>query len=265
MQTQFASAERLVDEEIYKQAELIINENMIPSLFNIMPYILLIINKQRQIIYSNQSFLKLLNFPEQKRILGLRFGEILKCKHADKLPGGCGTTESCSVCGALLAILECQKKKIAITKECLLETKSKNEIVHHELEVYASPAYISNSEHILFTVRDISTEKRKSAMEKIFFHDLLNTSGAAKGLLDVIVNNGYRKDTMELAECASETLDILVDEVKNYQDIFAAESGKLEIKSTLFSVKDVIEGLVKQYLKNEDINCPINFNCTEEL
>lgn len=265
MQANFISAGRLVDEEIYKQTETIINENILPSLFNIMPYILLVINKHGQIIYSNKTFLKLLNFPEQKINLGLRFGEVLKCTNANKLAGGCGTTESCGVCGALLAILECNQTQQPTTRECLLETRGQDGSVHHELEVHAAPVSTSNSEHILFSVRDISMEKRRLALEEIFFHDLLNTSSAAQGLLDVVVDQKFQEDNQELIQCASETMDVLVEEIKSYQDLFAAENGKLSIKNTLFPVRALVEDLVRMHLQNDSTSCPINYACPEEL
>lgn len=264
-ETQFAPAARLTDEAILSQAEQIKNQNLIPNLFSIMPYILLVLNRQRQIIYSNNALFEMLGLSSQVELLGLRPGEVLNCVYSDKMPGGCGTTEHCSVCGAVLAILESQKTKAPVKKECLLTTKSDNGVKSCELLVYAVPAEVVNDEYTIFNVRDISEEKRRQVVEQVFFHDLLNTSGAVKGLVEIMSQTMNLNEAKELSVNAGEAIDLLIDEINSQKDLLAAENEDLKLNLSSFSAKGLIVKLVEFYLIDDTTHCPININCDEDI
>ena len=265
VETQFAPAVRLTDEIIFRQAEHIRQQKLIPDLFNIIPYIVIVLNKERQIIYSNNSLFEALGIESQEKLLGLRPGEALDCVYSRKTQGGCGTTESCSVCGAVLAILESQKTKAPVTKECLLTTKSKSGAKCFELSVYAAPAGVIDDEYTLFIVRDISEEKRRQVFEKIFFHDLLNTSGALKGFMQIMRDSINLNEVQELSTYADEAVDILIDEINSQRDLIAAENGELKLNVSSFSAKDLITKLVEFYQNNDTAFCPIQIKCEEDL
>ncbi len=264
-ETQFAPAVRLADEIILSQAERARKQNLMPDLFDIIPYIVLILNKERQIIYSNNVMLEMLGLASQSDILGLRPGEALDCIHSARTPGGCGTTENCSVCGAVLAILESQKTKKPVSKECLLTTERDDRAKSFELSVYAIPAGDGHDEYTLFIVRDISEEKRKQVFEQIFFHDLLNTSGAVKGFVEIMGETADPAEVQELSAYAAEAMDILIDEIHSQRDLIAAENGKLELNMTTFSAKELVTKLAEFCQKNEAVRCPIDVRCHEDV
>lgn len=264
-ETQFAPATRLTDELILLQAEQIRKQNLIPDLFNIIPYIVLVLNKERQIIYSNNALFEALGISSQEELLGLRPGEVLDCVYSHKMLGGCGTTECCSVCGAVLAILESQKTKSPVSKECLLTTKNGSGTKCFELSVYAAPAGVINDEYTLFTVRDISEEKRKQVFEQVFFHDLLNTSGAVRGFVQIMRESLNLNEVQELSTYANEAVDILIDEINSQRDLIAAENGELKLNLSSFSTKDLITKLVEFYQNYNTVLCPIKITCDEDV
>lgn len=263
--TEFAPAARLTDEAIMSQAEKIKNQNVIPDLFNLMPYILIVLNRQRQIVFSNDVLFEMLGLTSKDGISGMRPGEALNCVYSDKMPGGCGTAEQCSVCGAVLAILESQKTNVPVTKECLLTTKGEKGIKSYELLVYAVPININQDEYTVFMVKDIGEEKRKQVFERVFFHDLLNTSGAVKGFLEIIKQAKDLDEAMELAAYAGEATDILIDEVNSHKDLLAAENENLKLNLSSFSARDLIVKLVNLYLREDTILSAININCFEDV
>lgn len=263
-ETQFAPAARLTDEAILLQAEQIRAQNLLPDLFNVIPYIVLVLNRERQIIYSNNTLFESMGFDSQVKLLGFRPGEVLNCIHSDKTSGGCGTTECCSVCGAVLAILESQKTKRPVSKECLLTTKDVNATKSYELSVFAVPADVVNDEYTLFIVRDISEEKRKKVFEKVFFHDLLNTSGAVRGFVEIMQQETDFNEVRELSAHAHEAVNILIDEINSQKDLLAAENGELKLNLSNFSAKDLIKKLVEFY-QNEMDSGLIYVYCDEDL
>lgn len=220
---------RMSDDIILDQAKKIIKQNTVTNLFNIIPYSILVLNYQRQIIYSNNHFMKLIGIESEDDTIGFRPGEILKCIHSGEKSSGCGTTECCSVCGTFKAIFESQKKKIPVTRECLMTSEDDDSIGNIELLIYVAPLEIIDGEYTILVIKDISHKKRKEAIEQIFFHDILDTSGAIKELIDCMRNSPEIEKMRELISCAGETANVMIDEIKSQIDLTAAENGQLKL------------------------------------
>lgn len=263
--TEYASAERMTDDIILTQTEQIIKQNMVINLFDMIPYTILILNNERQIIYSNNYFLQLLgiNLDLGNEVIGFRPGEILKCIHANEKISGCGTTESCSVCGTVKAILKSQNQKVPVSKECLMTSQGENGIVSIELLIYAAPAEMINKDYTILVIKDISNEKRRQAIEQIFFHDILNTSGAIKGLVECVDKSSEIEETRELISCVGETTNLMIDEIKSQVDLIAAEKGELNLNVLDFSLKEVILNLIRLY--QSSTCCEIKLECEKNV
>lgn len=260
LDTEYAPAERMVDDVISRQAEEIIKQNTITDLFEMIPYSILVLNYHRQIIYSNNYFLKFIGINLEDQSNGLRPGEILKCVHSSERSSGCGTTEHCSVCGAVEAILESQNKKIPVSRECLMTMEANNRIASIELLVYAAPAGMIDKDYTILIVKDISKEKRRQAVERIFFHDILNTSGAVRGLIDCVEKSlSPEHQSKELINHASEAADVMINEIKTQLDLVSAEEGKLKLNLSTFSLKEIISKFIKYYESIFDYK--IQFKC----
>jgi signal transduction histidine kinase len=72
---------------------------------------------------------------------------------------------------------------------------------------------------------DISHEKRRRVLERIFFHDVLNTAGGVRGLAGLIADSSPT-DIPELARLLGLSSDQLVDEILSQRDLAAIESGE---------------------------------------
>ena len=169
--TFFAPPERATQEEVMHDAEMLAKAGIMNHLTHILPSILLVLNKQRQVVYSNKRLLELLDVDSDMAILGLRPGEILDCIHSQNQCNGCGTSEFCSECGAVKAILKSQDEKIGVEAECRITTRSGDSL---EFKVWASPFHKDDSEFTIFSIVDIQDSKRREALEQTFFHDINN-------------------------------------------------------------------------------------------
>ena len=179
--TQYATAERVSPEEIEAQIDFFSKAHNLKKFSDALPNIFLILNKYRQIVFSDQALLDLVGEKPSKELYGLRPGEVLKCIHSAKTEGGCGTTEFCRTCGAVNAILGAIGGKKTV-KECWITNRDGTAL---DLRVWAQPL-MGENEFISFVVEDISHEKRRKALERIFFHDVLNTAGGVKGLAELL-------------------------------------------------------------------------------
>jgi CheY-like chemotaxis protein len=244
--TFYAPALKIADDVILSQSERILKNKILTDLFNIIPSTILVLNKERQIIYSNQYFLEVIGINSEAS-LGLRPGEILNCIHAYQDTNGCGTTECCSVCGAVKAIVEAQRTKMPVQKECLMNYRDGETVLSRELSISVTPA-----DHILegatiFIVRDISDEKLRANMERILFHDLLNTSGAIKGMAEYAEKSPDREDKNKYISYINESANYLIDEIVSHKIIVSAEKSEIGLNLTEFSVTELIQSVVRYY------------------
>ncbi|TCL76357.1 histidine kinase/DNA gyrase B/HSP90-like ATPase [Hydrogenispora ethanolica] len=257
--TRFAPAERLADELIIEQATRINDASPIPALFNMLPYVVLILNKERQIIYSNHSLFEALGIHDAGQVIGLRFGEALRCIHTDPASGGCGTTECCSVCGAVRAILESQRTRTLVSKECHV-TLDRAGNPSLDLQIYASPIGDLQQEYTLFVVKDIGEEKRKQVFERVFFHDLLNTSGAVRGLIELLQTTENPEEIREICGIAQQGMEMLIEEIVSQKELIAAESGDLALKVAPFSADAMLTKLVNHFRNDPRTSCALRFD-----
>jgi signal transduction histidine kinase len=221
--TAFAPAERIDAEGLEEQRKLVADAIGDARCLDAVPGPLVVLNAQRQVTFANQAFLNSIGKKTTAEVLGARPGEAFHCSHAGG-PGGCGTSESCSTCGAVTAILESQQG-VHASRECRILTDDAGSSL--DLHVQASPYDVEGNRYTIFAVEDISHEKRRRALERIFFHDILNAAGGLQGLAEL------EKDDAGDDEFASMVYSIsaqLVTEIRAQRELTAAENNELTIR-----------------------------------
>ena len=172
--SQFAPAARSAKDTIESQKKLLSRFcGSLSQLYDAVSEIILVVNDNRQIVFFNSVVPSLLDVEDPDSIYGLRPGEALGCENACRNPAGCGTSTFCSQCGAVNAILASLSNK-ADLKECRLVS------LHHakalDLLVRTTPIEIEGQNFVVVAISDISHEKRRRALERLFFHDVMNTA-----------------------------------------------------------------------------------------
>jgi len=226
LETQFAPAARLSSDEV--QAQTAIMQDLRTTLGSILDSvfdIVMILNEERQVVFANRVLLEKLNIKDPACIYGMRPGEALGCIHASENSSGCGTTEFCSQCGAALAILSGLNGNRDV-RECRILRKENSEAI--DLRVSASPFEVNGKKYLVFSLIDIGGEKRRRALERIFFHDVLNTAGAVWGLAGLLAD--LEPDQVaEIGNDIHSTSGMLIDEIKAQRQLLAAESHELAV------------------------------------
>ncbi len=221
--TDFAPAERAAPADLRRAIDYFANGAVSHRMLDVMPNIFLILNEQRQIVYGNRAMLDAFGGATVESVYGQRHGEAMQCDHARATPGGCGTTEACSTCGALLAILASQKQGKEETRECRMARADGDAL---DLRVRATPLATEDGQFVMFAAQDISHEKRRRALERIFFHDTLNTAGGMLGLTDIL-RDAPAEELDELVGDLQGLAGQLVVDIKAQQTLAAAEHGEL--------------------------------------
>jgi len=237
--TDFAPAERLSIEKINIQAAGISADPLLTKILDAIPDIVLILNHQRQVIYNNRALFEGVDAAEDQA-LGFRPGELLDCIHAFESQGGCGTTKFCSVCGAVQAILASQKG-LHENRECRVTRRNGDAL---DFRVFASPLDINGERFTIFTITDISHEKRRQALERIFFHDLLNTTSSLVYTSHLLksANPGESSELIGRVDFIANTLN---DEIQAQRTLNAAEDDELPVMISLVDVGPVLHEIIE--------------------
>jgi K+-sensing histidine kinase KdpD len=228
--TFFAPAERNEIATIKKERELISSLERFTEIFGAINGLGAVLDKNRQVVYANEEFIKSFGFENLESLLGKRPGEAISCIHSSEMPMGCGTSEACSVCGAVNAILESQETGIRTVKETRITSQINEKNVSWDLKVTSSPIKFFDEYYYLFMIEDVSDEKRRLALERIFFHDILNIAGGLNGLLSVLKEGADPEEARALIDISEETSRNLIEEIMLHRQIRAAENGDLEVK-----------------------------------
>ena len=244
--TQYAPAERASSEEIQEQSLFFSEPHNLEAFSDSLPNIFLALNKQRQIVFSNQALLDLVGRKDPKEVYGLRPGEVLNCIHANKTDGGCGTTEFCRTCGAVNAILSAIGGKKDV-KECRITNQRRESL---DLRVWATPLG-DEGKFIFFVVTDISHEKRRRALERIFFHDVLNTAGGIQGLAEILKEEKDREEAGELVDLIRTGANTLIEEINAQKALSAAETGELSVHPESVRVNELLKEVSDLYENHE--------------
>ena len=247
--TKFAPAERADQMELANQMKLFEDNEILKNLSEAVSNMLVILNKQRQIIYANKLFLNFLGVTEKALVLGKRTGEAANCIHAGNNTGGCGASEFCRTCGAVNAILESQQGGQS-TKECRIITTEKEAL---DLKVTATPYSPNGEMFTIFAVNDISHEKRRQTLERIFFHDVLNSANGITGLSEVIQQMDDPNEITEIAQLINRSASSLVEEIVAQRNIGAAERNDYELNYTQTNTFKILNELSELYSRHEVI------------
>jgi len=228
MKTFYAPALRASQEEVEKDYGMLRRFENLTDIVNGLPYIVVILNKERQLVFCNQFLVDLLGVKDINSLLGMRPGELINCIHANETDGGCGTSESCRYCGAVNAIIECLKTGQRSQGECRIISRSAVfGDVSYDFFVSASPFRYHDQDFVILSFNDISNEKRRKVLEKLFFHDILNTAGGLRGFLEFLNTFPDDKDKEELLKVAMSLSEQMIDEIVAQRELLAAEQGEL--------------------------------------
>lgn len=208
-----------------------------------IPALVLVVNAQREAVHANRAFIEFTGVDPSKLDCGLRPGELLECAHAHEVPEGCGCSEHCQTCGALEALLEGVKGKAAV-RDCRLQ-RHRNEAA--DLRVWCTPIDLGSRSYTIFLALDVSTEKRRRVLERIFFHDVLNTAGALRGFAEFLARaDSEPLSPAEASDFAGRVFRLsedLIEEINAQKELAAAESGELPVQPLIIGTRHFLENL----------------------
>lgn len=241
LETHFAPAERADAQAVAEDHRRLNRAPFIAQLLNSFIEPAMILNEHRQVVFANDKLLETLR-RQPDDIVGLRLGELFRCIHAWEQEAGCGTSRFCSQCGAARALMSSAANG-PCTEECrIMCSPEPGKLSALDLRVCATPMVLDGRRVTVFAVRDITDEKRKAVLERLFFHDILNAAGGLKGLIEMWPDV-TPEESGEVTCMASHLADQLVEEIRSYRDLVAAERGDLVCRLARFDVAPLLSRL----------------------
>jgi hypothetical protein len=236
----FAPAERASRSEVEANIAALSGHPLLQALLDAADVSVVVLNRQRQILVGNSVLLAGLGAQEMQIIEGLRPGEALGCALAWKCQGGCGTSPECAACGAVMAIVESQRTGATVERDCLMTLRKGEAIDALELRVRASRLAVGSEAFTIVGIRDISAEKRRDALERVFLHDISNTVGPLLNWAHVSAARASG-DSGDVARRILALAKRLQREIEDQRVLLQAEKGTLQTERAAVHPEAVLE------------------------
>ncbi|MGC4055651.1 MAG: HAMP domain-containing sensor histidine kinase [Paludibaculum sp.] len=242
--TEFLPADRLTGEQIRNQARSIGQNPTLMAMLDVSPSMVALVNAERQIVLCNDACAKAGGLAHKEDAMGLRPGELLHCIHATDQPGGCGTSDSCRYCGLAQAMVFGHQEKES-SGECLLQCDEAAGAGSSEYAVEVKPLPQLGKGWQCYSLQDIGAVKRREALERTFFHDIMNRASAVEAVSRLLAGERMpEEEQAQFMEMLSTSAHALVEEIQSQRILLAAEKGELPVVKTRVDSRAVLQDAV---------------------
>lgn len=225
VKTYHASPQRSSQRVIMREHKLIRNSRQARQIVKMMPNLGVILDKNRQIVYANETISSLLGLSNKNKTLGLRPGELVSCIYSDVTKAGCGTSKACQNCGAVNTIVRCMKSHRQEEGECRINSFMDGQLVPFKFKITCSPFEMNNEFFVITNLADIrgDEDKRRKVIEKAMSNESKGDLSALSDLIGKVDEVGQLDSLMNTLKQES----VLSEEIMEHQRLVAAENGEL--------------------------------------
>lgn len=239
MNTKFAPSERDPLEKVLQNNLSLSGIVYMKDILKAFSQIVYVLNEKRQIVFVNDVMLTNLGIEQEDFVLGGRPGEVFGCVHATKEPGGCGTSDLCRYCGAIGVVLKAQRSQKKEVQDAAIVIENGDFTKQLDLEITATPFYHENEKYMVVSMIDISGRKQKQAMERIFYHDIINLAGTLSGIYEMLseTSNDPNKNLLDVAGSVGKQI---LAEIESHRDMQLAEDGVLPVNKKQINMSEYL-------------------------
>jgi len=221
-------------------------DELLEQVLGSLPYAAAILDENRRVRLANR-----INTEEGGQIgveefFGRTRGEPLSCLHASRKGSSCDTSGICRYCGLPNAIIQSQITGEVAHQETTVTLKGEKAGSTYDIKLTARPFNLHQKTYTLLTIIDISENRRKKVLERIFFHDILNRTGSLAGIIHLLRGGIEGNERKELLDISGEIVDDLNEEIVLQKQLLAAESGELMIHPKEAVAEELLASSVHQ-------------------
>jgi len=218
------------------------------ELLDSLPVMTLILNSDRQILFANRPLLEYFSIVSLDVVVGLRPGEMARCRFSLHAKGGCGHSQQCALCGALESILKSQRSARPSEHPTLLPLESGKTL---QFRTHAAPLRMDPWNFTLVSFTDMSHENRRSVLENFFFQDITGMAGAINAYARLIRGKELPESSSSYASKIETLSARLHDDIRAQQEILASEMNELKVTREAISSNDLFENIRDLYRHQE--------------
>ncbi|MCP3876185.1 MAG: PAS domain-containing sensor histidine kinase [Desulfobacteraceae bacterium] len=241
METNFAPAKRTDRRKFKNQIFAVSHSPIMNTLLKVMSGLIVVLNETRQIVAMNHAFLKAIGVQDAEEVLGMRLGESLNCKNAQEGVNGCGTTELCSTCGAVIATMTAIERDKPDEQICVLSSKKDGIQKDICLLIRSQPITIEKNRWILIFAQDITQQHFWTNMERIFFHDLSNMLATLLGYSELLSEEMPDNKSVRYIRGVSKRLH---DEITLQKSLSQYKDAKYFLRKSNSSINDIKKEMI---------------------
>jgi len=231
--------------DLSRQAAYFADAYLTRHLLDALPGVVLVLNGHRQIVFANQSFCQLSGHEASYSLVGQLVGDVLSCHVAHEAEAGCGTGDSCETCGALTAMLHGLDGQEDV-QECVVTRQDGAMMQNLTLRVWSAPLRYGDEDFVVLAGMDISHERRRLALERTFFHDILNLVGSIRGFAE-LMEIDRNIDPLEVSRRIQLASQRVIDEIDAQRVLLAVEKGELKVDQHLLDSRTVLNDVLELY------------------
>lgn len=251
LKTYFDIPERKDLSDVRNEASFFSQYPLLNQVLEGFPEMVYVLNEYRQIIALNSRSINLSHSDGDNSIIGKRFGEMINCIHSDVEEAGCGTSKFCAECGVAKAIKYTNDTKEQKFEECRITSNISGIEVSYDFLVHTTPLEIEGRKFTIYALKNIENDKRRFALEKIFFHDVLNTTGAVSGFANLLKETSDPDELDQIYDALIDSSSQLLNEILSQRELRNAEEGNLKTHPSSISINEILKKSYNLYAKQE--------------
>ena len=222
--------ERSTPEVVAAQASLLDTAAGLLKILNGAPLLAMVVNQERQIVFANQRLVDFVGAAGPGELYGLRPGEVLSCIHWSETGNGCGTSEWCSVCGALRAMVGAQLGEAQV-QACRIRRRAGSAEEVLELEVSASPFSAGGQQFTILFATSVRDRVRGEFIEM----RILPEAGELARETEILARGLGRERNSALGEKMAAALGPMTSRLgsllRQHSDLLAVEGGEVGVRN----------------------------------
>lgn len=217
----------------------------ITQLLDRVPVVIALLDENQQVVFGRDRLVELTGSIANATPGKAGPGDLMGCINAIAAEGGCGTSEACELCGANCAIVRSRSTDETVTQECRIRYEGSKGTGDLDLRVTATPYSSAGRHYTMLTVLDTSNEKRRRALERVFFHDITNIAGGLAGLAHVIQGASSTEELGEMLRVMERSARSLLDEIESQRQLASAELGELHAQRESVDPRALLAGVAE--------------------
>jgi signal transduction histidine kinase len=206
-----------------------------------------LLDARRQVVAFNAKAAAAFKNRHVRDIYGSRIGELEGCVHASDPPAGCGTSKRCAECGVARAIKTARSRRQPLIRDCRLIIGDGDRRQVLDVRAHTSRIVIDGGAFTLLAFEDMAEEKRRKTLERVFFHDVLNTANVLSGACRLLSGTTDARRVEKLRATMLRSATQLVDEIEAQRDLLLAERGDLAVLLRPTSANGILDAVVGMY------------------